>query len=93
MKRLLGINWKTTITGIGTLITVLGVILNAWRSKDFSTIFTQSQTLIPIVTGLLIGLGLISAKDGNVTGVGDKAKAVDGAGTVTNVEGKVVGQQ
>lgn len=87
------INWKTTIAGIGALCTVVGVILNAWRTKDFATIFTQSQTLIPIITGILVAVGLLSAKDANVTGVGTQAKAVDSSGTITNVEGEVVGKQ
>lgn len=92
-QKLLGINWKTTMTGIGALVAVLGVILNAWRTKDFGTIFTQGQTVIPIVMGILTALGMFSAKDSNVIGAGVAAKAVDSTGTVTNVAGDVVGQQ
>lgn len=93
LKKLMGINYKTTMTGIAALMAVLGVILNAWRTKDFQTIFTQGQTVIPIVMGILTALGMFSAKDANVTGAGASAKAVDSSGTVTNTAGDVVGQQ
>lgn len=74
IQRLLGVNWKTTIMGVGSLITALGVILNSWRTKDVSAIFSQAQTLLPIITLILTGLGFLNAKDNNTTGAGEKAK-------------------
>jgi hypothetical protein len=87
------INWKTTVAGIGSLGIVLGVILNAWRTKDFATILTQSQTLLPIITGILVGLGLLAAKDSTVTGVGTQAATVNETGKLVTVDDKIVGQQ
>lgn len=49
-------NWMTTIPGI---ITLIGVIFNAWQTKTVNWADLQ---------GALVGLGLIAAKDFNVTG-------------------------
>lgn len=84
------INWKTTMTGITSLVAALGVILNAWRTKDFGTIFTQSQTLIPVIMLILTGLGLLSAKDSTVTGVGSQAATLTDNNKLLTVEGDVV---
>ena len=92
-KQLGVINYKTTSAAIGLLITTLGVILNAWRTKDFGTIFTQSQTLIPIITGILLGLGLLNAKDNNVSGAGVAAVTVHSDGSKENAAGDIVGKQ
>jgi len=77
IQKLLGVNWKTTVAGLGSLITAVGVIVNALRTKDFSTVFSQSQTLVPIIVLILTGLGLMNAKDNNTTGAGDAAKKPD----------------
>jgi hypothetical protein len=49
-------NWKTTIPGI---ITLIGVLFNIWQTKtvDWSTL-----------QAALVAVGLIGAKDYNVTG-------------------------
>ena len=49
-------NWKTTIPGIIALITV---VWNTWQSKTLDWANLQNA---------LIGLGLVAAKDWNVTG-------------------------
>lgn len=49
-------NWMTTIPGILTLI---GVLFNAWQTKTVNIHEMQDA---------LIGIGLIAAKDWNVTG-------------------------
>jgi hypothetical protein len=52
-------NWKTTIPGLVTL----GIVLwNAWQTKTLN---------VDDVIAALVGLGLVQAKDWNVTG-GDK---------------------
>jgi hypothetical protein len=52
-------NWMTTIPGVLALFSVLW---NAWQTKTLN--FADLQ-------GALIGIGLIAAKDWNVTG-GDR---------------------
>lgn len=52
-------NWMTTIPGI---ITLIGVLFNAWSTKTLNWADLQ---------GALVGIGLIAAKDFNVTG-GDR---------------------
>ena len=49
-------NWKTTIPGIIALVTV---VWNAWQTKTVDWSSLQNA---------LVGLGLIAAKDWNVTG-------------------------
>lgn len=49
-------NWKTTIPGIGALLVVMW---NAWTSKTVSWDDLQAA---------LVGIGLVAAKDFNVTG-------------------------
>jgi hypothetical protein len=59
-------NWKTTSAGIlaivGALTGFVFVIINKQLTPETITTFTSA---------LLIGIGLLFAKDGNVTG-GDK---------------------
>lgn len=50
------INWMTTIPGI---LSLLSVLWNAWQTKTVSWGDLQEA---------LVGLGLIAAKDFNVTG-------------------------
>lgn len=52
-------NWMTTVPGV---LALLGVLWNAWQTKTLNWADLQAT---------LIGLGLIGAKDFNVTG-GDK---------------------
>lgn len=49
-------NWMTTVPGI---LTLLGVLWNAWQTKTINIVDLQ---------GALIGVGLIAAKDFNVVG-------------------------
>ena len=49
-------NWMTTIPGI---LALLSVLWNAWQTKTVNWADLQ---------GALIGIGLIAAKDFNVTG-------------------------
>ena len=53
------VNWMTTIPGI---ISLVGVVWHAWQSKTINWEDLQNA---------LVGLGLVAAKDWNVTG-GDK---------------------
>ena len=49
-------NWRTTIPGI---ITLIGVVFNAWQTKTLDWSSLQAA---------LVAIGLICAKDFNVTG-------------------------
>lgn len=51
-------NWKTSLAG---LVAIAGVITATWLPE-----YSEHVTA---VTGVLVGLGLIAAKDGNKTGV------------------------
>jgi hypothetical protein len=52
-------NWMTTVPGV---LALLSVLWDAWQTKTIN---------ITDLQGALIGVGLIAAKDWNVTG-GDK---------------------
>jgi hypothetical protein len=93
LQKLLGINWGTTLAGISVIVAAIGRIGLAYRTRDFGAIFNDGQLLLTTIIGIAAGLGLISAKDKNVTGVGASAKAVDSSGVITNVEGDKVGKQ
>lgn len=51
-------NWKTTLAG---LVAIAGVIAATW--------LPEYADEVAKVTGVLVGLGLLAAKDGNKTGV------------------------
>lgn len=95
LNKVLGINWKTTILGIGVIVAAGGRFVLAFRSKnyDFTALAEDGQLIMTTLTGVLAGFGLTKAKDQNVTGTGSGAKSVDNSGTLTNREGEVVGQQ
>lgn len=95
LTKLFSINWRTTLLGVGVIVAAVGRIGLAFRSKnyDFTALAEDGQLIMTTLTALLAGLGLFIAKDASVTGVGSQAKAVDSAGTVTNIEGTVLGQQ
>lgn len=93
MNKLLGINWRTTILGIGVIFAAVGRVMLAYRTRDFTALANDGQLIAETLAAILAGLGLYIAKDSNVTGVGSQAKTVEGDGTVTNVVGTVVGQQ
>lgn len=95
LNRLLGINWRTTILGIGVIVAAIGRITLAFRSKnyDFVVLADDGQLIMTTLVGLFAGVGLFIAKDSSVTGAGPTAKAVDSSGVVTNVEGERVAKQ
>lgn len=84
------INWKTTLTGISGLLLVCGTIANAYRTKDFATIFTQAQTMIPIILGIILGLQGLSAKDSTVTGVGTQSATLTDNNKLLTAQGDIV---
>ena len=56
-------SWKTTSAGISAIAGSLIVLVFAVINKNVT-----AELLTGIVTGLLTGIGLIFAKDNNVTG-------------------------
>ena len=54
-------NWKTTSAGLAAMLSAAGHLLTAVAGGDFTTIMTD----LPMIFG---GLGLMAAKDYNVTG-------------------------
>ena len=93
INKILGLNWKTTLAGISVIVAALSRIVLAYRTKDFETIITDGQMVLTTLIAVLTGLGLIKAKDQNVTGTGAKAAIVNDAGVMTDREGHVVGHQ
>jgi hypothetical protein len=93
LNKIFGINYGTTILGIGVIFAAVGRVGVAWKSKDFTALANDGQLIMETLAGLLTGVGLLVAKDRNVTGAGTQAKAIDSAGHVTNVEGEVLGRQ
>jgi len=81
MQKLLGVNWKTTAAAITAIAAVVGNIVVAWKAKNFNAIFSNTQLLLTDLGLLLAAIGLLNAKDNNVTGAGstgpDKAKKVE----------------
>lgn len=51
-------NWKTSLAGI---VAIAGVITSTW--------LPQYSDEVAKIVGILAGLGLLAAKDGNKTGV------------------------
>lgn len=93
LARILGINYRTTILGIGVIFAAVGRLVVAYRSRDFTALANDGQLIAETVAALLTGIGVILAKDANVTGAGTLAKTVEGDGTVKNIEGEVVSRQ
>jgi hypothetical protein len=92
LNKILGINWKTTITGIGVIVAAGGRMLMAFRTKnyDFVLLAEDGQLIMTTLGLLLTGVGLLKAKDENVTGTGDGALTSDSSGALKNREGIVV---
>lgn len=92
-NKVFGVNYRTTILGIGVIVAALSRVAMAWKVKDFTALAEDGQLIMETLAALLAGLGLFIAKDANVIGAGSQAKSVDSSGTVKNVEGEVVGVQ
>lgn len=56
-------NWKTTLTGVGTLLTGVTALIHCVVTGDYS-----ATSLGVAITGITTGFGLIFAKDHDVTG-------------------------
>lgn len=54
-------NWKTSTPGSGALITAFIDLYHGVSTKNYANV-------VPDIMGILVGLGLINAKDWNVTG-------------------------
>lgn len=76
-KSILGLNWKTTLAGLSVIVAAIGRIALAYKTKDFGAILTDGQLVLSTVISIIAGLGLIKAKDQNVTGAGPAAVNVD----------------
>ena len=61
------VNWRTTIGGIATALSAAGALLNSLSTGNLSDILVA-------IPGILSGMTLMAAKDGNVTG-GTKSAA------------------
>ena len=54
-------SWKTTLSGVGAIITALGAALNALTDGNPDTAVNLSTT----ITAIMVGIGLIMARDNN----------------------------
>lgn len=77
VRKILGLNWKTSLAGWTLLFATLGTVAAAWKNKDFVALFTNLSSVVAIIGGIAGALGLINAKDGNITGVGPGAKQLN----------------
>lgn len=93
LNRIFGINYRTSIAGVGVIVAAVSRVALAWKAQDFAALANDGQLIVETVAALLAGLGLFIAKDSSVTGAGTQAKSVDSAGIVTNVAGTEIGQQ
>jgi hypothetical protein len=93
LARILGVNWRTTILGVGVIFAAVGRIGIAYRTRDFEVMANDGQLIAETTAQILGGLGLLIAKDANVTGAGTLAKTVESDGTVKNAEGEVIARQ
>jgi hypothetical protein len=58
---MLGTNWKTTLSGIGTILAALGTAAHGFSVGNMAEVYGS----IPLI---VTGIGLIVAKDSDVTG-------------------------
>lgn len=56
-------SWKTTACGIGAILTALGSILTAYFDGDPTTVPDYAA----LVAALIAGIGLLAARDNNVS--------------------------
>ena len=71
MQKLLGVNWKTTLGGIGTIATAVGTVITMVSQQGLTP-----EAFAVLGAGLTTGIALICAKDGNTTGAGPTATKV-----------------
>src|SRR5436190_20654292 len=93
LNKILRINYRTTAAAI---IAIAGLAANvevAWKARNFLAVVDNAQMIMLNLSLIAGAVGFLNAKDANVTGAGTQAKTVDSSGTVTNVEGKELGQQ
>ncbi len=55
-------SWKTTLAGVGTIMATLGAAIASFIHGDTQT------AIMTLISGLPAGIGLLFAKDKNVTG-------------------------
>lgn len=91
ISKLLGINYRTTLAGFMAIVAAVGRIAVAYRTRDFEAIITDGQLIIETVGIIMLGLGLMKAKDQSVTGAGPVAVQVAADGSATDREGEDVG--
>lgn len=56
-------SWKTTVTGIAAILTAVGAALTAVFDNDPNTNIDVTVT----ASAIMVGIGLIFARDNNVT--------------------------
>ena len=56
-------SWKTTLAGIGTILTAIGFALTAQFDSDPLTVVNWTTT----IAAFMAGIGLITARDNNRT--------------------------
>lgn len=56
-------NWKTTVAGAAAVLGAVAHLLNGFANGDWSM-----SSLTTDMTAISAGIGLLFAKDGNVTG-------------------------
>lgn len=93
LNKIFGINWATTILGIGVIFAAVGRVVIAWKAKDFTALANDGQLIMTTLAAILTGIAFLFAKDRNVNGVGSQATTVASDGKVKNVEGEVIDRQ
>ena len=58
-------SWKTSLAGVAALCTALGTILKAWAAGGPAALATIDWTAT--IASISAGLGLLAARDNNVT--------------------------
>jgi hypothetical protein len=73
LQGILGVNWKTTLSGVTVILGVITKIIAEVHAKDWSAVLADAPNLLVDITAVLIGVGLIHAKDNDTTGIGVSA--------------------
>jgi len=56
-------NWKTTTAGVMAIATSVIALYYAWQNKAVT-----AEVVLAAIAGVMTGIGLLTAKDNNVTG-------------------------